>query len=368
MKEINDVLYDARYLKNLKDMKALSKFVCESLGRENLKKIDRNGLRYVLSKCDKNLGDLFKKNDFLNIVFSIDNLLFGKDKFSQRLKDSTKMLGISDWDIAPILFYTAPKNFFLPVEELEKYASNKWQVNNRSKTFSEYNQNILKAFLKSDEKQLFQTPLEFVAALKTLHMGLSEKSRNPLVDDQDLQMFDDIVAALKNMNIYKIQYEEINWINELFFSMTSPQKKTLIDEIENSKIHPYLKRLATQKFDRGVVVDGSNIIRAGLLQPDPLRIKDLMNALAFYPDLLFPVLFVFDANINYVIKSSYRFWDDNFRDNSNVKLFSPADDYILKKAFEKKYAVISNDKFRDFGALNVKLIRFQPEKGHFYLE
>ena len=363
-----DIFYDSQYLKNLKDMKVNSKFVCESLSRNNLKKIDKTGLRYVLSKCDERLTDIFKKNDIFTIVFSLDNLLYGKEKFSSRLNSSLKMLSINDWDIAPVLFYTAPKHFFLPVQELEKYASRNWGFNKKYKTYMEYNAALIKPFSSSEEKQLFQTPLEFVAALKTMNYGLSEKKKNPLVDRQDMQMFDEITDCLKKLNIYKVQYNEVHWINELFAGMTSQQKKTLVEEIENAKIHPYLKRLATQKYDKGVIIDGSNIIRAGLYQPDPLRMKDLMNALAFYPQLLFPIHFVFDANVNYVIKSSYRFWSDNFRENPNVKLFSPADDYILKKAFEKKYAVISNDKFRDFGALNVRLIRFQPEKGHFFLE
>jgi hypothetical protein len=86
-----------------------------------------------------------------------------------------------------------------------------------------------------------------------------------------------------------------------------------------------------------------------------------MNTLSIHKDFLFPVYFIFDANVQYLIDSNSSFWKDNFVSNNYVRFFSPADELILRLAWEKNGWVLSNDKFRDFNAQQIKVLGFQAD-------
>lgn len=362
MRNLIDVLYEAQYLADLKDMMVKSAFIRESLGREKLKKISKEGLVYILDKCDVHLSSRLKRKDFIMLLISIDELIFGKNTFKKRLRDFCEINEIKDWEASSLLFYTAPKSFFLPDAFLLKFADSKWKINSENMSYFEFNSECLKKYKSSEYSKVFSNPLEFSCALKNYYKKEGGSS-NPLIDFQDLKLIDELTASLKKISLFRVEEFQIKWQKELFSSFSMEQKNALLERMEIEKIHPYLKRLISHKISKTMVVDGSNLIHAGLLKPDILRLKSLMNNLAVYKELFYPVFFVFDANVQYIIDSSSMFWRNNFVSNNFVRFFSPADELILKMAWEKNAVALSNDKFRDFNAQQVKVLRFSIDYG-----
>lgn len=362
MKELLDALYDAQYLKVLRDLKTRSQWVSESLSRPRLKKITEKGFHYLLSKVDPCLKKKMQGHDFYQILFGLDKLFFGKDPFVVRMKECCDLLNITDWDLGFLLFYTAPKSFFPPDPLIFNFFELPLATK-ESTSFLQYSHTVLKTTEKKRYKEVFSTPMELYAALVTIQQRQSSSGdHHALVDSEDEKLFSDFIDSAERLNLYRLQSTQIEWMRDFCQALSTQQKDRLLERMKRKKIHPYIRRITTLHPKQGVVVDGSNIIFSGRLQPDPLRLKDLMNALGIFPTLFFPVLFVFDANVDYVIGSEKPFWNTHFQKNPNVIRFSPADEWIIKKAYEQKYAVITNDQYRQHRDLGLPIIQFLPHQ------
>jgi hypothetical protein len=366
MEKLADVLYHPEYLKKFNDYRITSEFICSQLSKENLKRISDEGLFYTIQRCDPILATKLSKVEVMITKFGLDELLFGKSAFEKRLGEVAKLLNITDWDIAPLLFFTAPKYFFLPSEAMIRYCETRLKRNALNNSFYLFNAALSDYFGKSIEKKAFATPMEFSAAVVTYEN--ERKSEETLIDNEDQKMLEEMVQSLKRIDLYRIETPLINWIKELYFSLTIEQQNAFREKALFEGVHPLLRRLVSEKHTNGVVIDGSNIIRAGLFQPDPNRLKMLLNVIGAYSPLFFPIYYVFDANADYLITSHREYWEKNFLNNPNVLFFSPADETIIKTAYERHYAIISNDRYRDYAPLTVKVLSFQPEKGKLYLQ
>lgn len=365
MSKIKDVLYSPDYLKTAKDLQSTSDFVCSQLSRENLKRISAQGLSYVFNRCDKEMGKRFSTKDFYTVQFALDELIFGKAAFEKRLQQVSQLLEMNDWEIAPLLFFTAPKFFFLPTRELLFFAEKNFNVKKNIENYYSFNQKVKLAFSRSEEKKTFASSIEFCAALKIFY---SKTDFDSIIDQEDQKMIEEMLESIKKFDLFRIESEHVRWLKELYKGFNREQKRVFLEEAKKEKVHPYIRRLITEDSNRGVVVDGSNIMFAGLLHPDPARFVLLFHVMGSFDPLLFPVFFVFDANADYLINSNRSFWERNFLNNPSVFFRSPADGFIIRKAYEKHYLIISNDKFRDHGQLPTQVLRFEPEKEKFYFQ
>jgi hypothetical protein len=176
-----------------------------------------------------------------------------------------------------------------------------------------------------------------------------------------------MLSEIKKLDIYRLREIEIRWIQEFYKTLDDNQKMVLVEAMKRNITHPYIRRIITQGATKGVVIDGSNIIHSGLIQPNPTRLKELINVLGINEIIYFPIIFVFDANADFIIKKERYYWEKNFMRNHTVFFYSPADEKILEIAYEKKYHVISNDKYRDYNPDNAKIFQFRPDRGEFYL-
>ncbi len=367
MKKLKDIAYDAEYLKVLSDFKSKSKFIRNSLAREKLKQLSKKSLDNILKKCDERLYQKVKYKDQLTLTIAIDEILYGKGKFSKRLKEASEILECDDWTLSALLFYTAPRFFYLPTKALSEFAKNQFNIDCQQLTYMQFNTMLTKMIKSSDLKDYYKEPIEFTAAVETLSDGKGRLAGNTLVDSQDTKMIDEILIEIKKLDMYRLREIEIRWMQEFFKTLDDNQKMTLIDTLRRNTIHPYLRRIITLGYDKGVVIDGSNIIHSGLIQPDPNRLKELMNVLGINETIYFPIIFVFDANADFIIKKQRHFWEKHFLKNHNVYFHSPADEKILEIAYTKKYHIISNDKYRDYNPDNATIFQFRPDRGEFYL-
>ncbi len=369
MKKLKDIAYDAEYLKKLNDLKARSKYIRNSCSRERLKNISKKGLRSIMKKCDEGLFESLKLKDTLSIVIAFDEILYGTGKFKSRLKEALKILDCDDWTLSPFLFYTAPRYFYLPSEGLLKYAKRRLEINPSDYSYLQFNTLVSKKIKQSDISDYFKEPIELEAAFETLSYDNSSTGTKttPFSDSQDIKIQAEIIEEVQKLDIYRLKELEIKWIRDFYSSLEPPQKDSMIDTLRAHSIHPYLRRLLTQNAKTGAVIDGSNIMFSGLIEPDPLRLKELMNVLGINDLLYFPLIFVFDANANFIVKKRREYWEKAFLNNPTVFFHSPADELVIKLAYEKKYHIISNDKYRDYNAEDVKIFQFRPDRGEFYL-
>lgn len=369
-KELKDIAYDAQYLKNLSDLRARSKYIRTNCSRERLKNISKKELRALLKKCDEGLFEKLKLNDTLSIVIALDEILYGTSKFKTRLKEALKILECDDWTLSPFLFYTAPRHFYLPSKGLINYAKRQLNINSSEYTYLQFNTRIAQALKGTDISDYFKDPIELEAAFKTLSYDASPfgTQTTPFSDSQDIKIQREILEEIQKMDIYRLKELEIKWIRDFYASLEPHQKDSLIEHLRTHSVHPYLRRLMTQKPKTGVVIDGSNIMFSGLIEPDPLRLKELLNILGINDILYFPLIFIFDANADFIVRKRRDYWENAFINNPNVFFHSPADELVLKTAYEKKYHIISNDKYRDYHANDVNIFQFRLDRGEFYLK
>ena len=369
IKRIKDVAYDAEYLKKLKDLRARSKYIRNSLAREKLKTLPDRTLRNIMRKCDTNLAKKLSGLDQMSIVIAVDELLFGDKKFRKRFNEVSDILDIDGWALSPLLFFTAPRFFFYPLNSLKDFALKNWNIDPYNSDYLKFNRDFLSRYRKSDLVDIFKTPMELTAAFMTFDSSSERRTgEGGLVDSEDLKIIGEFLSEVKKLNLYQLKRMEVKWLRDFFDSLEDQQKYSLIERLKRNRVHPYIRRVVTSSPYRGVVVDASNIMLSGLVKADPIRLKDLMNALGIHSNLYFPVIFVFDANADYIVKKSRDFWRANFKGNQNVIFHSPADELVLKIAIEKKYHIVSNDKYRDYEPHGCKVFTFRPDRGHYYLQ
>ncbi|HPF17042.1 MAG TPA: hypothetical protein P5107_07165 [Thermotogota bacterium] len=370
MKKLKDIAYDAQYLKNLSDLRIKSKIIRTNCSREHLKNISKKDLHTLLKRCDKGLFETLRLKETLSIIIALDEILYGKGKFHLRLAEALKILECDDWTLAPFLFYTAPRFFYFPSASLFNYAKRSMGINISGMTYLAFNALLSQKIKGTDLADYFKDPIELEAAFKTLSNNESSASdkTNPFLDSQDIKIQNEIVHEVQQLDPYRLKAFEIKWIKEFYSTLEPAQKDAMIESLKAHAIHPYLRRIITQTPKTGLVIDGSNIIFSGLIEPDPLRLKELLNVLGITDTLYFPLLFVFDANADFIINKKREYWEKNFLNNPNVSFYSPADELVIKIAYEKKYHIISNDKYRDYNAEHVTIFQFRPDRGEFYLK
>ncbi len=362
MKDLIDALYDAQYLHRLQDLRAKSQWAIESLSQSRLKKMDDSGFSYIIGKLDPSLREKLRGTDLLTVMFGLDKLFYGSGKFSDRLDACCDLLDLSDWDLGFLLFYTAPKSFF-PPHPLVIAFFQEAKSRTADASFLQFTQVASEKWRTDKNHEVFPSPMELFAALLTI-MDRFENSKhdNSLVDTHDERMFSELIDSIRNLSLYRLNPMQITWIRDLFKDFSDPQRIRMMERMRQENIHPFIRRVITKQPKQGVIVDGSNIIFSGLLQPDPLRLRDLMNALGAFPTLFFPIRFVFDANVDYIIPTNHPFWNTHFQSNPDVVRFSPADEWIIQTAYEQKYAVISNDQYRQHQSLGLQIYHFFPHQ------
>ncbi len=360
-----DVLYHPEYLNYLKELRLTSSFVCGELSQSNIRKISEEGLYYVFNRCDPKMAKRLTSQELLVLKFGLEELLFAKGSFEKRLREVAELFGLTDWDLAPLLFFTAPSFFFLPREEVLAYAESRFRLSAKDCSYYLYNQRLKKAFERSEEQKIFREPREFVAAVMTFYR--EEQRRLELVDKEDSQILEEMVDSLLTFDPFRINPAQVVWLKDLFDSFSETQKAAFRELATKKRLHPYLRRLVTDDERIGAVIDGSNLMMAGLYKPDPRRFLLLLNVMGAHVPLLYPFLILFDANADHLVQTDREFWETRFLHNPSVIFHSPADEWILKIAYEKRYTVISNDRFRDYERSSVEILRFAPEKGKLYL-
>lgn len=135
-------------------------------------------------------------------------------------------------------------------------------------------------------------------------------------------------------------------IKDIFKSLGQYEKQMV--EVQLKNISYYHFRLMNLNSRKGVVIDGSNVVRYNDLNNMNILL-DLLDNLYIENLVFFPAVIVFDKNIDYILKSEE---DKNILrrliEKKRVYLESPADKLIVYFSNKFGYYMISQDKFQEY--------------------
>ncbi|RAO99547.1 hypothetical protein PW5551_03475 [Petrotoga sp. 9PW.55.5.1] len=146
-------------------------------------------------------------------------------------------------------------------------------------------------------------------------------------------------------------------IKDIFKSLGQYEKQMV--EVQLKNISYYHFRLMNLNSRKGVVIDGSNVVRYNDLNNMNIFL-DLLDNLYIENLVFFPAVIVFDKNIDYILKSEE---DKNILrrliEKKRVYLESPADKLIVYFSNKFGYYMISQDKFQEYKFDKEKLLELR---------
>ena len=172
-----------------------------------------------------------------------------------------------------------------------------------------------------------------------------------------------LIRDLKRFDPVSLDEKFVMDLIEEFRTLRYDELRIFKERFEEERIHPYISRLLTDfKSKRfGAVIDGSNIYHAGL-KPSLSNFERLFLSMSRFRFILFPLRFVFDENIIYILRAEEKIkFERTFMKSRKVVLHSPADEMILNMAKNTGYFVISKDRFRDYNLKNIRLLSLDDD-------
>lgn len=146
-------------------------------------------------------------------------------------------------------------------------------------------------------------------------------------------------------------------IKDIFKSLGQYEKQMV--EVQLKNISYYHFRLMNLNSRKGVVIDGSNVVRYNDLNNMNILL-DLLDNLYIENLVFFPAVIVFDKNIDYILKNEE---DKNILrrliEKNRVYFESPADKLIVYFSNKFGYYMISQDKFQEYKFDKEKLLELR---------
>jgi rRNA-processing protein FCF1 len=279
--------------KNLNDRRMF--YIFRVLGYDGEKKINKHHL-----------------NDF---QFLIMHIL--KKSSENRFNDLKKYFNLKDETLDNLKFLMYPDKF-APAEynkKLEKYG------------VEFFNPSLIVKKLK------FKDYIDLYALMT--YVPLNDKS--PLIQ----KILDEILS----LNPFDTKISYFKRVKFLYESLNNYEKQIIDLQLKN--ISFYHLKLMNLKNVSGIVIDGSNVIRYDN-QNNINFLLELSESLFLDEKVFFPAVVVFDKNIEYFLNEEGKEILNSFSRRKRIFYNSPADDLIIKISKEKKYYIISNDKFTDY--------------------
>lgn len=154
-----------------------------------------------------------------------------------------------------------------------------------------------------------------------------------------------IIDEILLINPLETNKKYFNRLRDIFNSLKLHEKQLINIQLKNISYYHY--RLFNSEKIKGVVIDGSNVIRFNNYNKIDLLLEMLDNL--FIDEItFFPVIIVFDKNIEYVIDISERSILKNLSLKKRIYYKSPADEMIILLSNKFNYFVISNDQFKEY--------------------
>ena len=157
-----------------------------------------------------------------------------------------------------------------------------------------------------------------------------------------IQEFLDEVLSIDVLETKKSYFKKLK---DIFVAFDDYEKQMLNLQLRNISFYHY--KLMNSSNPKGIVIDGSNVIR----YENRNKIDLLLEMLdTLYVDELtfFPAVIVFDRNIEYHLGHDDREILKKLSERKRVYYNSPADELITYLSNKMGYYMISNDKFSEY--------------------
>jgi rRNA-processing protein FCF1 len=157
-----------------------------------------------------------------------------------------------------------------------------------------------------------------------------------------IQEFLDEILSIDVLETKKSYYRKLK---EIFVAFDDYEKQLLNLQLKNISFYHY--KLINSSNPKGIIIDGSNVIRYENRNKIDLLL-DMMDSLYVDELVFFPAVIVFDKNIEYHLDYEDREILKKLSEKKRVYYNSPADELITYLSNKMDYYMISNDKFSEY--------------------
>jgi rRNA-processing protein FCF1 len=157
-----------------------------------------------------------------------------------------------------------------------------------------------------------------------------------------IQEFLDEVLSIDVLETKKSYFKKLK---DMFFAFDDYEKQMLNLQLRNISFYHY--KLMNSSNPKGIVIDGSNVIRYENRDKIDLLLE-MLDALYVDELTFFPAVIVFDRNIEYHLGYEDREILKKLSERKRVYFNSPADEMITYISNKMDYYMISNDKFSEY--------------------
>ncbi len=157
-----------------------------------------------------------------------------------------------------------------------------------------------------------------------------------------IQEFLDEVLSIDVLETKKSYYRKLK---DIFVAFDDYEKQMLNLQLRNISFYHY--KLMNSSNPKGIIIDGSNVIRYENRNKIDLLLE-MLDTLYVDEFTFFPAVIVFDRNIEYHLGYEDREILKKLSERKRVYYNSPADELITHLSNKTGYYMISNDKFSEY--------------------
>ncbi|GAB6189260.1 hypothetical protein JCM30566_09990 [Marinitoga arctica] len=146
---------------------------------------------------------------------------------------------------------------------------------------------------------------------------------------------------------------------DIYKNLNDFERHILNIQLKNFSYYHY--KLFNTDFVKGLVIDGSNVVRYQNINSLQFLIEILDNMFLGKVSF-FPIHIVFDNNIKYFLNEEDRKVLSLLSDKKRVYFNSPADELIVYISNKYDYYILSNDNFKEYKVNENKLLKIEDFK------
>ncbi len=188
-------------------------------------------------------------------------------------------------------------------------------------------------------------------ALDEVFEILKGRKRKREASEKEEELFEDVIEKCCSFTVWNFDEKALQDCKVVAEISTRARQK--LSECMES----YLFSSLVRKPKSPVVIDGNNFLWKHDLSPSAFG--DLFDCLSTLKPFYFPFWVVFDRSAPHIIPASEREVFEQISKSSRVFFHSPADELLISLAREKRAAILSDDKFRDYDTQGLEIIGFE---------
>ena len=163
--------------------------------------------------------------------------------------------------------------------------------------------------------------------------------------------FPEILKELENLHPMDLEDDRLEDA-EIAYDLS----RSFREALRVSNVHPYIVSVIESRRRVPLLIDGSNLLWKAELDPGVL--DEVFEVLPFEDETFYPVSFVFDSNVEFVVPAENRKRLKWWLSKKRVYTHSPADELLISLSRQTGAWIMSSDRFREYDTTGLKILPF----------